>query len=119
MRDLTEQIFIELLRSYHDGVGVTHSAHPQMEVAGQLAKEASLMATEFNKVTKGSDESDVQPKPFDIARHEFSDLIASPIAKQNLESAITLDVFGKWLMLDKLDAIAIAKALGVTAEDLK
>lgn len=73
----------------------------------------------FRYCEKHSPEVAIDRDPFDITKHEFSDLIANPIAKQNLESAITLDVFGKWLMLDKHDAIAIAKALGVTAEDLK
>jgi len=58
-------------------------------------------------------------KPFDITKHEFSDSIANPKAKLNLRSTVTIDVFDKWLMLNKQDAIAIAKALGVTGEDLK
>ena len=49
MRELTKQIFMELLRSYHDGIGVTHAANPQGEVAHHLAKEAYFMAVEFER----------------------------------------------------------------------
>lgn len=42
-------IFIELLRSYHDGVGVSHGASPQAEVARELAKEAYFMAIECRR----------------------------------------------------------------------
>lgn len=60
----------------------------------------------------------VAKKPFDISEHEFSDSIAEIKAKSNAGSTITLDVFEKWITLNKPDAIAIAKALGVTGEDL-
>lgn len=116
MRDLTGQIFIELLRSYHEGIGVTHSAHPQVEVAGHLAKEASLMAAEFNAVTKGSVESGGDSEPFDIAKHEFGDTVGF-VEVDVLE--LTLNCTGmNYIELYKGDAIAIAKALGVTAKDL-
>ena len=56
-------------------------------------------------------------KPFDITKHEWSDVIAEIEA----ESGHTL-VFkfkGSWISLDKKDAISIAKDRGLTAEDLK
>lgn len=47
--EFTKLIFIELLRSYHDGIGVTHGAQPQAEVAHHLAKEAYFMAMEYER----------------------------------------------------------------------
>lgn len=52
MSDLVEKIFIELLSSYHDGIGVSHSAHPQGEVSHSLAREAYFMAKEFKATIK-------------------------------------------------------------------
>lgn len=50
--ELTGKIFIELLRSYHDGIGVTHGAQPQVEVANALAKEAYFMAMEYERTIR-------------------------------------------------------------------
>ena len=50
--ELTGKIFIELLRSYHDGIGVTHGAQPQVEVANALAKEAYFMAMEYDRTIR-------------------------------------------------------------------
>lgn len=47
--DLTKEIFIELLRDFHAGVGVTHSAQPPIEVAHHLAKDAYFMAIEYQR----------------------------------------------------------------------
>ena len=47
MEDLTQKVFIELLRTYHDGIGKTHAAEPQKEVAHNLAKEAYFIAMEY------------------------------------------------------------------------
>ena len=49
MESLEERIFIELLRSYHDGIGQTNGAHPQKEVAHNLAKESYFMALEYKR----------------------------------------------------------------------
>lgn len=69
-------------------------------------------------------------KPFDISEHEFSDkdLVAS-IDGETIELEVTYQQWGghingyseeeKTVNINKQDAIAIAKALGVTAEDLK
>lgn len=46
-RKLTQKIFLELLRSYHEGINVTHAALPQDEVTRELAKEAYFMAVEY------------------------------------------------------------------------
>lgn len=46
---LVKDIFIELLRSYHSGIGVTHGAQPQIEVAHHIAKEAYFMAMEYER----------------------------------------------------------------------
>jgi len=45
--EMTKLIFLELLRTYHDGIGVTHAADSQKEVAHNLAKEAYFMAMEY------------------------------------------------------------------------
>lgn len=47
--ELTKSIFIELLRSYHDGIGVTHGAQPQKDVAHHIAKDAYFMAMEYER----------------------------------------------------------------------
>ena len=47
--ELTKLIFIELLRSYHNGINVSHAAEPQNEVAHNLAKEAYFMAVEYER----------------------------------------------------------------------
>lgn len=49
MSELIQKIFIELLRSYHDGIGLTHAACSQKEVANQLTKEAYFMALEHKR----------------------------------------------------------------------
>lgn len=49
MKSLAKDIFIELLRHYHNGIGVEHGAYPQDEVAHNLAKEAYFMAIEFER----------------------------------------------------------------------
>lgn len=49
MDNLVKDIFIELLRNYHNGVGVEYSARPQKEAAHHLARDAYIMATEFNQ----------------------------------------------------------------------
>lgn len=59
-------------------------------------------------------------KPFDITKHEFSDgdacidYVNTSKDKLIIETSIHTPV-----ILNKKDSIAIAKALGVTAEDLK
>lgn len=118
MRDLTREIFLELLRSYHDGIGVTHSARPQIEVAGHLAKEAGLMAVEFNAVTELGFAGESECKSFDITKHEFGGTIQHFESDSFEISLYCVDGF-RHIELYKNDIIAIAKALGVTAEDLK
>lgn len=55
-------------------------------------------------------------KPFDIAQHEFSD---ADVALHHCEfGELVLNVNFSCAVLCKQDAIAIAKALGVTGEDL-
>lgn len=51
-QDFTKQIFIELLRAYHEGIGVTHGVQPQKEVAHYLAKESYFMAMEYDRTIK-------------------------------------------------------------------
>lgn len=46
---LMQDIFLELLRSYHNGIGVTHAAEPQIDVAHNLAKEAYFMVLEYKR----------------------------------------------------------------------
>lgn len=48
-RLLVKEIFLELLRSYHNGIGVTHAAEPQNNVANNLAKKAYFMALEYER----------------------------------------------------------------------
>ena len=47
--ELVKEIFMELLRTYHNGIGVTHSAQPQIDVAHHIAKEAYFMAMEYER----------------------------------------------------------------------
>lgn len=56
-------------------------------------------------------------KPFDITKHEWSDVIAEIEAESG--NTLVLKFQGSWISLDKDDAIAIAKDRGLTAEDLK
>jgi hypothetical protein len=44
-----KDLFLELLRSYHNGIGVTHGAQPQIDVAHHIAKEAYFMAMEYER----------------------------------------------------------------------
>lgn len=44
---LSKEIFIEQLRAYHNGIGVTHAAEPQKDVAHNLAKQSYFMAIEY------------------------------------------------------------------------
>lgn len=47
--EFIKSVFIELLRSYHDGIGVTHGAQPQVEVAHHLTREAYFMVMEYKR----------------------------------------------------------------------
>ena len=57
MTNMTEQIFIELLRSYLDGCGVTHAAEPQDLVAINLAKEAYFMKLAYMRTIEELEKS--------------------------------------------------------------
>lgn len=58
-------------------------------------------------------------KPFDITQHEWSDKMANLGAIMSERGDVVIRIGSSWIFLDKPDGIAIAKALGVTAEDLK
>ncbi len=63
------------------------------------------------------DESEIQPMPrkaFDISEYEFSD---QDVSYCDANGSIFLNVSYSVIGIDKADAIAIAKALGVTASD--
>jgi hypothetical protein len=47
--ELAKDIFLELLRAYHNGIGITHGAQPQVEAAHHIAKEAYFMAMEYER----------------------------------------------------------------------
>jgi hypothetical protein len=59
-------------------------------------------------------------KPFDISEHEFSDsrVRISNICVSKIELAVDDCGIEHYMTQSKEDAIAIAKALGVTGEDL-
>jgi hypothetical protein len=60
----------------------------------------------------------VAKKSFDISEHEFSDTEVECVIAA-VDKLLLINHFGdNSAMLDKQDAIAIAKALGVTGEDL-
>ena len=58
-------------------------------------------------------------KPFDITKHEWSDGMANLGAMMSERGDVVIRVGSSWIFLDKKDGIAISKALGLTAEDLK
>ncbi|YP_010660120.1 hypothetical protein PP589_gp36 [Pseudoalteromonas phage HS5] len=59
-------------------------------------------------------------KPFDITKHEFSEgLSISNMCKLSVEVKFNNNDDSNYVPLHKDDVIAIAKALGVTGEDLK
>ena len=41
------KVFLELLRTYHNGIGVTHAAQPQEEVGYAIGKEASAITKAY------------------------------------------------------------------------
>ena len=41
------KVFLELLRTYHNGIGVTHAAQPQEEVGYHISKEASTITKAY------------------------------------------------------------------------
>lgn len=59
-------------------------------------------------------------KPFDIGEHEFSDSTVNNAYVDAEDLVIPVSVFSgqSKIWISKTDAIAIAKALGVTGEDL-
>lgn len=57
-------------------------------------------------------------KPFDITKHEWSDRMANLAAMMSERGDVVIRVGCSWIFLDRQDGIAIAKALGLTAEDL-
>tara|TARA_R110002073_G_scaffold133936_6_gene281484 strand:- start:399 stop:791 length:393 start_codon:yes stop_codon:yes gene_type:complete len=58
-------------------------------------------------------------KPFDITKHEFSDRDISMATLASDYLCLHLDGKAPYVAHSKKDAIAIAKSLGVTGEDLK
>ena len=58
-------------------------------------------------------------KPFDITQHEWGDKMANLGAMMSQRGDVVIRVGFSWIFVDKSDGIAIAKALGLTAEDLK
>ena len=60
-------------------------------------------------------------KPFDITKHEFSDkdIRLSNLCESKIELAVDDCGIEHYFTLNKDDAIAIVKSLGVTGEDLK
>ena len=59
-------------------------------------------------------------KPFDITKHEFSEgLSISNMCESKVEIEFKDNDDFNYVPLNKSDVIAIAKALGVTGEDLK
>lgn len=59
-------------------------------------------------------------KPFDITQHEWSDITMQGYeAAKCANGSIILNGSSKSKVINKKDGIAIARALGVTAEDLK
>ena len=62
----------------------------------------------------------IPSKPFDITKHEFSEgLSISNMCKLSVEVKFNNNDDSNYVPLHKDDVIAIAKALGVTGEDLK
>lgn len=59
MDSLVKDIFIELLRSYHNGVA--YGDRPSKGVAHHLARDAYIMATEFNQTI-----NDIRTTPQDL-----------------------------------------------------
>ena len=49
IESLTKEIFLEMLRSYNNGVGVTHGANPLEDVARNLTRESYTMALEYQR----------------------------------------------------------------------
>ena len=41
------KVFLELLRTYHNGIGVAYDAHPQEELAHALSSEASTITKAY------------------------------------------------------------------------
>ena len=70
-------------------------------------------------ISKNSKPIPRKPKPFDITQHEFSDAMANLKAMKSERGDVVIRIGSSWIFLDKADSIAIAKALGVTCEDLK
>lgn len=65
-----------------------------------------------------SDVEIIDVKPFDISEHEFSDEMSNLKAMLSERGDVVIRIGSSWIFLDKSDSIAIAKALGVTGEDL-
>ena len=47
--EMTKEIFMELLRAYHNGIGVSHDSDEPDKVSRDLAKQAQLMAEEYRR----------------------------------------------------------------------
>ena len=84
--------------------------------AGPMSEDAAIsLQIELNN--KHKEELD-KIKPFDISEYEFSDAISIAGAEVKNGYLIIHKNSRSWDSYDKQDAIAIAKALGVTGEDL-
>jgi hypothetical protein len=67
-----------------------------------------------------SDAIKITRKPFDITKHEWSDItMAGYEAAKCANGSIILNGSSKTKVINKQDGIAIANALGLTAGDLK
>jgi hypothetical protein len=46
-KEIHLKVFLELLRTYHNGIGVSHGAEPQEDVARNLSIEANTITEAY------------------------------------------------------------------------
>ena len=132
MKDLTEELSI-LLSKYKVAL-ICRSANDNdssVEIGIQDCKANNLWLGRHHLT--GYDLLGNLPitlKPFDISEHEFSDYNITPegVVNDCVDLSVAYDQWGghmngyseeeKAIKINKQDAIAIAKALGVTGDDL-
>ncbi len=108
MRDLTEE-------------DIKHEASEDSQQDWDCLSYRKVHMDAFVRGAKFAIEESGHPKSsdFDITEYEFSDKMSNLKAMLSERGDVVIRIGSSWIFLDKDDAIAIAKALSVTGEDLR
>ncbi len=118
MRDLTEEE-LKLAPEWATDYSIDTDGSI-VYVSQELCWWEGLSVPQVNHIFNGDEIRKINEKPFNITKYEFSEgLSISNMCKLSIEVEVKDNDDCNYVPLHKNDVIAIAKALGVTGEDLK